>query len=76
MFIRYSKVSNVSLASLSDVDWAGNANDRKSTSGDCFYLGNNLVSSHSKKQKSISLSAAEAKYIAVGSCCAQLLWMK
>ena len=30
----------------------------------------------SKKQNLVSLSTAEAKYIAVGSCCAQLLWMK
>ena len=29
----------------------------------------------SKKQNSVSLSTAEAKYIAAGSCCAQLLWM-
>ena len=41
-----------------------------------FFLGNNLVSWHSKKQNSISLSTAEAEYIAAGSCCAQLLWMK
>ena len=30
----------------------------------------------SKKQNSISLSTAEAEYIAVGSCCTQLIWMK
>ena len=30
----------------------------------------------SKKQNSVSLSTAEAKYIAAGSCCSQLLWMK
>ena len=30
----------------------------------------------SKKQNSVSLSTVEAEYIAVGSCCSQLLWMK
>ena len=30
----------------------------------------------SKKQNSMSLSTAEAEYIATGSCCTQLLWMK
>jgi hypothetical protein len=39
-------------------------------------VGNNLVAWMSKKQASISLSTAEAEYIAVGSCCTQLLWMK
>ena len=50
--------------------------DRKSTSGGFFYLGNNLVSWISKKQNSVSLSTAEAEYIAAGSCSTQLLWMK
>jgi hypothetical protein len=29
-----------------------------------------------KKQNSVALSTAEAEYISVGNCCAQLLWMK
>ena len=29
-----------------------------------------------KKQNSVSFSIAEAEYIAAGSCCAQLLWMR
>ena len=36
--------TNDVLAGYSDDDWAGNADDRKSTSGGCFYVGNNLVS--------------------------------
>ena len=69
----YNKDISDVLARYSNVDWAGNANDRKSTSGNCFYVGNNLVSWMSKKQNSISLSTAEAEYIAAGSCCTQLL---
>ena len=72
----YSKDKSDVLARYSDVDWTGNANDRKSTSGGCFYVGNNLVSWMSKKQNSISLSTIEAEYIVVGSCCTQLLWMQ
>ena len=45
----YSKDTNDVLARYSDADWAGNADDRKSTSGDCFYVENNLVSWMSKK---------------------------
>ena len=47
--IWFSKDTNSSIAGYSDADWAGNADDRKSTSGGCFYLGNNLVSWFSKK---------------------------
>ena len=39
----YSKESNLSLAGFFDSDWAGNVDDRKSTTGGCFYVGANLV---------------------------------
>ena len=72
----YRKDTNDVLAGYSDADWARNADDRKSTSRCCFYVGNNLVSWISKKQNYIYLSTAEAEYIAVDSCCTQLLWMQ
>ncbi|CAM8917209.1 unnamed protein product [Rhodiola kirilowii] len=74
--LRYTKDTNSCLVGYCDADWAGNAEDRKSTSGGCFFLCNNLVSWFSKKQNSISLSTVEEKYIAAGSYCTQMLWMK
>ena len=47
--IFYSKDTNDNLIGFCDSDWAGSADDRKSTSGGCFFLGNNLISWHSKK---------------------------
>ena len=72
----YLKDSNACLVGYLDANWARSVDDRKSTSGGYFYLGNNLVSWMSKKQNSVSLSTAEAEYIVAGSCCTQLLWMK
>ena len=40
----YSKDTNDVLVGYSDANWARNADDRKSTSRGCFYVGNNLVS--------------------------------
>ncbi|XP_075515526.1 uncharacterized protein LOC142550172 [Primulina tabacum] len=54
----YTKETNTNLVGFSDVDWAENLDDRKSTTGGCFYLGNNLVSWYSKKQNCVSLSTA------------------
>ena len=65
--------THLDFASFSDADWAGCVDDRKSTSGGCFYLGNCLVFWHSKKKNCVSLSTAEVEYIATGSCCTQLL---
>ncbi|KAG7584165.1 GAG-pre-integrase domain [Arabidopsis suecica] len=74
--IWYSRNSNQNLVGYCDADYAGNVNDRRSTSGGCFFLGNNLIAWLSKKQNSVSISTAESEYIAMGSCCTQLLWMK
>ena len=71
--IWYRKDTNDVLTGYSDADWAWNANDRKSTLGGCFYMGNNFVSWMSKNQNSISLSTAKAEYIATDSCCTKLL---
>ena len=61
----YSKDTNDVLAGYFDTDWAGNADDRKSTLGGCFYVGNSLVSWMSKKQNSIFLSTVEATSLSV-----------
>jgi hypothetical protein len=52
------------MVAYTDADWAGSIDDRRSTSGATFYLGDCLVSWLSKKQSSISLSTTEAEYIA------------
>lgn len=74
--MNYYVETNSNLAGCCDADWAGCLDDRKCTSGGCFFLGNNVIAWHSKKQNCVSLSTAEAEYIALGSCCTQLLWMR
>jgi hypothetical protein len=72
----YSKGSHFELLGYSDADYAGCKVDMKSTSETCQFCGRSLVSWSSKKQNFIVLSTAEAEYVAAGSCCAQLLWMR
>ena len=45
----YCKEFNLSLAGFSDSEWASNADDKKSITGGCFYVGANLVAWMSKK---------------------------
>ncbi|GKA39740.1 retrovirus-related pol polyprotein from transposon TNT 1-94 [Tanacetum coccineum] len=42
----------------------------------CQILGGNLVCWTAKKQSSIAMSSAEAEYVVVAGCCAQVLWIK
>ena len=72
----YPKDSGFDLIAYSDSDFAGCKLDRKSTTGGCQLLGGMLISWTSKKQNSVSTSTAEAEYVATGSCCAQVLWMR
>jgi hypothetical protein len=72
----FPKGSTFDLIGYSYANWAGCKIDRKSTSETCQFLERSLVSWASKKQNSVALSTAEAEYIAVGHCCAQLLWMR
>ena len=72
----YPNGTSFNLIGYTDADYAKSRVDRKSTSGSCQLLGNLIVSWFSKKQNYVALSTAEAEYIAAGSCCAQVLWMK
>ena len=47
-----------------DADWAGDLGSRRSTSGYIFTLGGGVLCWASKRQKSVSLSTAEAEYVA------------
>ena len=72
----YKKSSNYKLEWFCDADYAGDRIERKSTSGNWQFLGENLISWASKRQATIALSTTEAKYISAASCCTQLFWMK
>ncbi|KAJ9561586.1 hypothetical protein OSB04_006746 [Centaurea solstitialis] len=72
----YPKGLGFELQAYSDADYGGCNMDRKSTSGHIQLLGNKLVSWASKKQQCVSTSTAESEYVAVASCCSQVLWMQ
>ena len=69
----YPANCSLELVAYTDVDYAGSRLDRKSTSGYCQFLGECFVSWASKKQHSVALSTTKAKYVAAGSCTAQVL---
>jgi len=63
------------LTAYSDADWAGCPDTRRSTSGFCVYLGDNLVSWSSKRQTTVTRSSAEAEYRAVAHVVVECCWL-
>nr|GEX31145.1 hypothetical protein [Tanacetum cinerariifolium] len=72
----YPKDSPFNLVAYSDSDYAGASLDRKSTTGDCQFLGYRLICWQCKKQTVVATSSTKAEYVAAASCCAQVLWIQ
>ena len=64
------------VVAYSDSDFAGDLDDRRSTSGYVFFFGSGAVSWASKKQPIVALSTTEAEYIAAAFCACQCVWIK
>jgi hypothetical protein len=62
--IFYKHEGNEELLGYTDSDYAGDLEDRKSTSGFLFLLSSEAISWSSKKQPVVTLSTIEAEFIA------------
>jgi hypothetical protein len=73
---RYSRATGQeTLIGFSDSDMAGDVDTRKSTTGVLYFLGRNLISWQSQKQKVVALSSCEAEYIAATTAACQGVWL-
>ncbi|KAK2989710.1 hypothetical protein RJ640_030203 [Escallonia rubra] len=72
----YSPSNNFKLSAYFDSDWAGDLDDRKSTTGFVFYMGDTAFTWSSKKQPIVTLSICEAEYVAATSCVCQAIWLR
>nr|GEZ66882.1 retrovirus-related Pol polyprotein from transposon TNT 1-94 [Tanacetum cinerariifolium] len=77
MGLWYPKDTGFELIAFLDSNHAGCLDLRKSTSGGIQFLGGDkLVSWSSKKYDGTLMSSAEAEYVSLSACCAQVLWMR
>ncbi|KAK2991229.1 hypothetical protein RJ640_018312 [Escallonia rubra] len=70
------KNNHLNIDGYTDADWAGSATDRRSTSGYFTFVGGNLVTWRSKKQKVVALSSAEAEFRGMARGLCELLWLR
>ncbi len=74
--LKYQKSKDGVLIGYSDADWAGDLDDRHSTSGNLFIMSGATISWTSKKQATVSLSTAEAEYIALNTSTQEAVWLQ
>jgi hypothetical protein len=72
----YRQTDEVNLHGFTDVDWVGSPTDRNSTSGGIFSTGSTVVSWYNRKQRSVALSSAEAKYMVAILAACEPIWMR
>ncbi|GJU27518.1 retrovirus-related pol polyprotein from transposon TNT 1-94 [Tanacetum coccineum] len=63
------------LHAYCDSDWANCPNSRRSITGFGIFLGNTLISWHSKKQPVVSRSSTEAEYRALADYSCEITWL-
>ena len=64
------------VATLMQTAWAGDIDNRKSTSGYVFQIGGAPVSWKSSKQSCVALSTAEAEYLALSTAAQEAIWLR
>ena len=74
--LHYQIYPDQEIHGFSDADFAGDLDDRKSTSGWVFVNSGGAVSWISKKQPVVALSTTEAEYISLTSAAQEAIWMK
>ncbi|XP_021631871.1 secreted RxLR effector protein 161-like [Manihot esculenta] len=73
----YNKVEEeeFKLVGYNDSDLAGDVDDRKSTTGVIYFLGQSPITWISQKQKFVALSSCKAEYIAATTGAFQGIWI-
>ncbi|XP_061360229.1 secreted RxLR effector protein 161-like [Gastrolobium bilobum] len=71
----YSNVEHYKLVGYFDSDWCGDLDDRKSTSGYVFFIGDTTFTWLSKKQPIVTLMTCEAEYVTASWCVCHVIWL-
>ena len=74
--MKYQKTEGGKLIGYSDADYAGDLDDRHSTTGNIFLMSGGPISWLSKKQAIVTLSTSEAEYVALSLAMQEAAWLR
>ena len=74
--LTYKKSEGAKLIGYSDADYVGDLDDRYSTSGNLFLMCGGAANWLSKKQPIVTLSTAEAEYVALSTATQEAVWLQ
>lgn len=74
--LTFSRIECDILVSFCDADFAGDLEDRRSTTGYVFKVHGSPVSWCSRKQTTVALSTTEAEYVALSAAVSECLWIR
>nr|KYP57265.1 Copia protein [Cajanus cajan] len=74
--LHYKASSDTEIIAYCDSDWASDQDDMRSTSGNCVYLGSNIVSWMAKKQRVVSRSSTEAEFRSLASLVTEIQYIQ
>src|SRR5579871_1505481 len=66
----------ITIEAYCDADWAGNLNDRRSTSGYIIKLRDTAISWKCNKQSYLALSIVKTEYISVSTVSKEIIWLR
>ena len=71
----YYSSKDLTFSGYSDADFGGDIDERNSTSGYSFMIGDTCISWSSRNQTFVALSTAEAEYVALAHACQEGVWL-